>query len=315
MAERRRRQPKRTKSQSQNRRLRKQPKLRRVQSATAVAMPHAVPKAARKRKSRNRRRAATPVIQLAKSIVFSARWASLLLLALCVSAIYLVGVEEEFYISTIPVEGTKSLMAGEIIEASGLTGNHIFAADPNLAAERVASLPGVISAAVTLSWPNEVLIEVVEETPIAIWQDKSLNYWVTEDGSLLPARGPVTSLLVIESEIETVATAVVEPAETEDGIQTAAPIAPSVTFVPEDVLTGALILRELRPNIDKLYYRPSGGLSYQDGRGWRVYFGDGTDMNQKLVIYETIVADLQARSITPSYVSVSNQYKPYYSVQ
>ena len=85
-----------------------------------------------------------------------------------------------------------------------------------------------------------------------------------------------------------------------------------VAFVPHEVLEGALQLRALRPNIDKLYYRPSGGLSYQDGRGWRAYFGVGQDMHQKLVVYETVVAQLMERGIRPEYISVSNQYKPYY---
>ena len=82
--------------------------------------------------------------------------------------------------------------------------------------------------------------------------------------------------------------------------------------MPQDVLEGALQLRALRPNIEQLYYRPSGGLSYQDGRGWRAYFGTGLDMNQKLAVYETVVAKLLEQGIRPEYISVSNQYKPYY---
>ena len=82
--------------------------------------------------------------------------------------------------------------------------------------------------------------------------------------------------------------------------------------MPEAVLAGALQLRELRPNIDKLYYQPSDGLGYQDGRGWTAYFGAGRDMHQKLVVYETIVANLLERGARPAYISVANQYKPYY---
>jgi hypothetical protein len=89
----------------------------------------------------------------------------------------------------------------------------------------------------------------------------------------------------------------------------------SLAFVPQEVLHGALHLRELRPAIGELYYRQSGGLSYQDDRGWRVYLGTGTDMNQKLVLYEAIVQDLQARGIYPIYISVSNKSKPYYLAQ
>jgi hypothetical protein len=36
-------------------------------------------------------------------------------------------------------------------------------------------------------------------------------------------------------------------------------------------------------------------------------------MHQKVVVYETIVAELQARGITPVYISVSNKEKPYYA--
>ncbi len=84
------------------------------------------------------------------------------------------------------------------------------------------------------------------------------------------------------------------------------------TFVAGEILAGALQLRELRANIDRLYYEPGNGLSYQDGRGWRAYFGSGLDMEQKLAVYETVVEDLLARAISPAYISVRNEAKPYY---
>ena len=43
----------------------------------------------------------------------------------------------------------------------------------------------------------------------------------------------------------------------------------SLTMTSVDLVRGALHLRELRPNIDQLFFRPGNGLSYQDGRGWR----------------------------------------------
>ena len=72
------------------------------------------------------------------------------------------------------------------------------------------------------------------------------------------------------------------------------------------------MLRELRPNIGNLYFKPGSGLSYQDGRGWRAYFGEGSDMAQKLVIYETIVENMVSRGLSADYISVRNPYKPYY---
>jgi hypothetical protein len=100
-----------------------------------------------------------------------------------------------------------------------------------------------------------------------------------------------------------------ETETTEDGEEE---LQSQAAFVPQEVLEGALQLRELRPNIDSLYYRPAEGLGYQDGRGWRAYFGSGRDMHQKLVVYETVVANLLERGIMPAYISVANQHKPYY---
>ena len=303
-------------SQQTNQRLRKQPKMRRVQSARAMPMPRmGVPKVAQQRKrrnKRNRRRSRIPVTSI-KQFVFSARWISLLLLAIVTSALVLIGVDEHFYLTVIPVDGTVSIPAAEIVEASQLAGAHIFAVEPAAAAERVAEVPGVINAAVSLNWPNQVLIEVQEDSPVAVWQEGENQFWVTDNGRLIPIRATVPGLLLIESEMPVAETSMTPDGEIneEDTAVTTEPQA-NLAFIPQDILTGAEHLRELRPNIEKLYYRGDSGLSYQDGRGWRVYFGTGADMNQKLVIYETIVDDLLARGLTPQYISVSNQEKPYY---
>jgi cell division septal protein FtsQ len=225
-------------------------------------------------------------------------------LLLSVLSLVLAGTDEDFYLTIIPVEGTVSIPPIRVVEASGLGGIHAFAADPQLAAKKVAELPGVIAASVTLEWPNQASIQIVEDSPVAVWREGGRQYWITGKGSLVPVGVGVPGLLLIESELLPVASD--ESIDEEKAV---------MAFVPEAVLRGALQLRELRPNIDVLYYRPSTGLSYQDGRGWRVHFGSGTDMQQKLVVYETIVEELLAREQTPSYISVSNQTRPYYLAQ
>lgn len=277
-----------------------------------------VPKNARRRRSRNRARARLPLASL-RQILLSARWLSLGVLALSIYAMTLIGLDERFYLTAIPVEGVISVPATEVVQASTLAGSHVFAADPGAAAQQIMdNVPGIISATVTLGWPNQVQINVTEDSPIAIWVEGSNQFWVTRNGRLIPARSQSLGLLMIQSEIETTNAA---PSETEtaDEANGEEPVVetsnPHIRFVPRDVLAGALQLKELRPNIDRLFYRPSSGLSYQDGRGWRVFFGTGTDMPQKLVVYETIVDELLAQGLTPQYVSVSNQEKPYYLAQ
>lgn len=303
--------------ENQPRRLRKQPKMRRMDSA--VTMPRLrVPKNARRRRRRNQARVRLPLASL-RQVLLSARWLSLGVLALSIYALTLIGLEERFYLTAIPVEGVISVPATEVVQASSLAGSHVFAADPGTAAQQIMdNVPGIISATVTLGWPNQVQIKVTEDSPIAIWVEGSNQFWVTRNGRLIPARSQSLGLLMIQSEIET-SNAAPDETETADEANGEAVVVetsnPHIRFVPRDVLAGALQLKELRPNIDRLFYRPSSGLSYQDGRGWRVFFGTGTDMPQKLVVYETIVDELLAQGLTPQYVSVSNQEKPYYLAQ
>ncbi len=291
-----------------------------------------VPKNARRRRRRNKARVQIPISSL-RQFFFSARWLSLGLLALSIYALTLVGLDKNFYLTAIPVEGVVSVPATEVVQASRLAGAHIFAADPSAAAQSIMdNVSGVISATVTLTWPNQVSIKVLEDSPIAIWVEGSNQFWVTRMGRLIPARSESLGLLLIQSEIEvggetaptshafagtgTLQGQAISPTtSSEAGASESEAVTPNIRFVPQEVLAGALQLKQLRPNIDRLFYRPSSGLSFQDERGWRVYFGTGTDMTQKLVVYETIVEELLAQGLAPQYVSVSNQEKPYYLAQ
>ena len=295
-----------------------------MDAAAAVGRPRLrIPKAAKRR--RRRRRARIPADGI-RQVIFSTRWISLTLLAFTVYAIILTGQFEDFYLTQIPVEGVVSIPTAEVVEASQLAGVHIFATDPNEAAQNIMALPGITAASVKVTWPNKVAIVVEEDTPVAVWQDGRNQYWVTKDGGLIPARTATTGLLTIEAELteteqlqqELAAEAEAIAAEeqtTENEAEDAATTIASPPFLPHEALVGALQLRQLRPNIDRLYFRPGNGLSYQDGRGWRVYFGTGNDMEQKLVVYETIVEELLAQGITPVYISVANQERPYYKAQ
>lgn len=303
---------------------RKQPRNRRLQASHAVNMPRiSMPKTAKKRRQRNsRRRVAAPMTFL-KRLIFSARWLSLGLLALAIYAIYTIGMDERFYLTAVPVEGNVTIPAAEIAQASGLPGIHIFAADPHAAAARTAAIPGITSAEVTLRWPSDVAIIVREESPIAVWRQGGQQYWVSADGNLMPARTGSIGLLVIDavgptplSEPDPLAGEIADTAaaadETDRMASAAVEAGAAATFVPEEVLAGALLLQDLRPEINQLYFEPSGGLYFEDGRGWRAYLGTGTDMAQKLVVYETLVSELQRQGITPGYISVSNQERPFY---
>ncbi len=302
-------------------RLRKQPRMRRVYSATSAPLGDlSMPKTAKKRKRRNSQQRIRRPLAGAKALVLNAKWLSLAVVALSVYALYVIGSDDRFYLNYIPVEGSSTIDINDVVAESGLAGRHIFAADPQEAADHIREVGGVVTATVTLYWPNDVMIRISEKPPLATWQEGEASYWIDENGGLSKARADTVGLLSIISDIPVAqalpAPAVIddEEAAVEDEEAEAEEEGPGsqAAFVPREVLAGALQLRELRPNIDKLHYKPAEGLGYQDGRGWMAYFGTGRDMHQKLVVYETIVADLLARGAQPAYISVANQYKPYY---
>ncbi|HOU40165.1 MAG TPA: FtsQ-type POTRA domain-containing protein [Promineifilum sp.] len=320
-------------------RLRKQPRMRRLNTASVAPLPALTPEArtaqkkAQKRKRRNSQERLRRPLSGIVGLIVNTRWISLAVLAACVYTLYIIGSDDRFYLNVIPVEGASSLDINHVVEESGLAGQHIFAADPQEAADRLSEMGGVVTATVTLRWPNDVLITLREQPPLATWQEGDQSYWVDADGGLSPARAQTIGLLNIISEIPVAAdgapaaktmtaddsnAGAIVAAEEDASDEAGATADPGdgadaqIAFLPQDVLEGALQLRSLRPNIEQLYYRPSGGLSYQDGRGWRAYFGTGRDMNQKLAVYETVVAKLLEQGIRPEYISVSNQYKPYY---
>jgi hypothetical protein len=116
---------------------------------------------------------------------------------------------------------------------------------------------------------------------------------VDEDGVIFPARAELPDLLpIVVDDVTSV------PSADER--------------VPAAAIQGAMELKQLRNNIELLHYDAVNGLSYQDGRNWRGYFGVGTGMEARLIVYETLIENLLSRGIQPSVVNVMDADAPFY---
>lgn len=200
--------------------------------------------------------------------------------------------DPRMYIKGVNLGGAALVPAQEIYAASGIAGQHIFWVDPVEVQRKVSAVPGIASAAVRIEWPATVTIRVVERIPVVSWTEGGQKWWVDADGNKFAARSDLPGLL---------------PITLDDAPGTA------YKFVPPAAVEGALQLQQLRPNIELLHYGSQHGLSYQDGRGWRGYFGVGSDMLQKLAVYEKLVSDLTARDVQPKTISVESYQAPYYT--
>ena len=199
------------------------------------------------------------------------------------------------FVEGIGLGGSALVPGDEIYAESGIAGQHIFWVDPAEVKRNIEAVPGIASAEVEVEWPNIVTIVVVERIPVVTWVENDKTWWVDADGQKFKARDNLPGLLPIH----------VDETGTKASDAASRP-------VPADAIHGALQLRELRPNIEMLYYHPLHGLSYQDGRGWRGYFGVGTDMPQKLAVYETLTDNLTSRGVFPRVISVENLNAPFY---
>lgn len=200
--------------------------------------------------------------------------------------------DPSLYISGVKLGGAALVPAQEIYAAAGIAGQHIFWVDPAEAQRKVSAVPGIATALVRVEWPATVTIVVAERIPVVSWSEGSQKWWVDADGNKFAARADLPGLLPI----------------TVDDASGAA-----YKIVPPAAVEGALQLQQLRPNIELLHYDSQHGLSYQDGRGWRGYFGVGHDMLQKLAVYEKLVSDLTAREVQPKTISVESYQAPYYT--
>jgi hypothetical protein len=86
-------------------------------------------------------------------------------------------------------------------------------------------------------------------------------------------------------------------------------------LVPSAVVNGALQLAELLPEVNEFRYTPDYGLGYRDSGGWEIWFGTGTDMPEKLLIYEAVKTNLQTRNIVPFAINVANPDAPFYCLE
>jgi cell division septal protein FtsQ len=201
-----------------------------------------------------------------------------------------------FYIHSIAVGGLHYVTKEEVFALTGVANMHIFWIDPDAVRRAVLRSPTIADATITLGWPpNMVQIVVQEREPAVIWEQSGVAVWLDVQGRVMQQREDRDDLVrIVTDDI--------------DGT-----IGQNVQ-VPLEVVTGALQLKALRPNIDALRYNPEKGLGYQDGRGWQAWFGTGTNMPERLMIYETVVENLVSRQIVPGEVNVVNPDAPYYSV-
>ena len=202
-----------------------------------------------------------------------------------------------FYIHSIAVGGLQYLTKEEVFALADIADTHIFWADPAAIRQNILRSPSVADAEVQVGWPpNAVQIVIEERQPALVWEQAGVATWIDLQGRVMLLREDRPDLMRIVAD------------NSDDG-----PPGPNVKL-ETGIVTGALQLHSLFPNLDRLRYHPENGLGYNDGRGWEVWFGTGTNMPDKILVYDALVHNLLGRGIQAAEINVANPHAPYYSV-
>ena len=159
------------------------------------------------------------------------------------------------------------------------------------------------------------------------WQTNDMLIWIDSEGYLIPAHGETEQLLTIQTNDAPVYRIIFnDETENFDNIIRDKPQIKQAdddqTFfsfpkqIDGSLLTAILQLNAWMPEESVLLYQEKRGIGWSDIRGWDVFIGSKLEnINDKMLMYETIVRKLEEQGIQPSMVSVEFLHAPYFRLE
>ncbi|MDI6768430.1 MAG: FtsQ-type POTRA domain-containing protein [Anaerolineales bacterium] len=235
---------------------------------------------------------------------FGTRWLSGLLCAALIFILYSVWTSATFKVSGAEISGNQRLGETEINAALRVIGQPIFVANPAKITENLLNAyPDLSSVDVHVAFPNRIIVDVVERTPLIAWYQDGTLAWIDAQGIGFPPRGQAGNL------INVVANGDPPPVQV-DPAQSSNQKPPFLDPAMVQVIT---VLYSYVPGGASLLYDPQFGLGWQDVRGWQVYFGQNSDdIPLKLNVYQAIVDRLTNQGIRPALISMEYPDAPFF---
>ncbi|MDO9545744.1 MAG: FtsQ-type POTRA domain-containing protein [Pelolinea sp.] len=258
---------------------------------------------------------------------FRIGWRLLSFLIICACSIALLTAwrSPQYEVSSVQIKGLSRLSEDEVLDTLNIYGKHIFALEKSSVIEPlIREFPELRDIRVEFSLPATVFLNVKERQPMIAWQTTDLQIWIDSEGYLIPARGETEQMLTIQAnampayrilvyeDIENIENVIRDKPQIKDesGDQT---FFSYPKQIDGNLLTAILQLNAWMPGESVLLYQEKRGIGWKDVRGWDVFIGSKLEnINDKMVMYETIVRELEKQGIQPSMVSVEFLHAPYY---
>lgn len=250
------------------------------------------------RRGRNRSAEDRAVNQIEEPKGFNWRIVSGLMILLLSGVMVLFFYSPVFYVSNIRVGGVNYITVEEVFTYADVANYHIFWVTPDNVSENVMNSPSIANARVRIGWPpNMVTINIEEREPALIWEQNGVAVWIDVQGNVMDMRDERADLVRI----------IVDDPFIEGPLGDA-------NGLDSEIVFGLLQLHDLRPDIVAWRYDTVDGLGWRNDNGWDIWFGTGTDMDEKMQIYEELSSRLIARGIQPAELNIVDTDAPYYTV-
>ena len=253
------------------------------------------------------------------------RLLSFLLIGACLFALLTAWRSPQYKVSTVQINGLSRLSENEVLNTLNIYGKHIFALEKSAVIEPlIREFPDLRDIRVEFSLPARVFLSVKERQPMIAWQINETRIWIDSEGYLIPARGEMEQMLTIQANAMPAYRILID--EETENIDNVIRDKPQIkeasgdqTFfsytkqIDGNLLTAILQLNAWMPDESVLLYQEKRGIGWKDVRGWDVFIGSKLEnINDKMLMYETIVRKLEDQGIHPSMVSVEFLHAPYY---
>ncbi len=226
------------------------------------------------------------------SVSWRAKFFATCTLILMLGLLYELFAEDWFFVYQFDIQGINYLTQNEIERASRVSGYNVFFIEPSNVERVLKQLPEIKSVHVATGLPNILLVQIEERTPRVVWIKASQAYWVDDEGYAFQARVPNADLSTVRD---------LDPGEWKPGkrMQPAA-------------LNAVRAVRDAWSDAPKNFeWSAAGGLSMTDEHGWKILFGDASDMDFKIAKLLALVPTLVAQGARIKLIDLGKG-DPYY---
>jgi cell division protein FtsQ len=172
----------------------------------------------------------------------------------------------DYSVSRVSIQGMQVGDPHEIADASGLLGEPVFQIEASEAAERIGALPYIEQVVVSVRFPGEVDIEVVERQPVLIVRRDGREMLVAEGGLVMaPAGDETLPTLAVSGEA-----------------------AGGTDAIPDDIVVAVQRIADVRGPSARLTWDPDNGLVLVIDTGRRVIFGEPEAIPAKLAVLAAV---------------------------